>query len=233
MLHGGGWGKKGAVNCFQHWAPRLRLKTFPSIAEGYFVHPFTESWLVLNAPFSKWCPSGRLRDHPALAVSLTCHSPASCANPGYSSLPSGAWRPKEWVPSCSPPRSGGEEPTQELLPQCPGPREAECFRETYVPCWRCRDRDLSMSLVLRRCTAPPARPRPEAGRQPPRWPCSGKEAASRHRLGKQLKHKTRHWKKSKKKKELPSSVHQWFLWDLGQGKGTSLGLCLPHLSSMG
>lgn len=90
-----------------------------------------------------------------------------------------------------------------------------------------------MSLVLRRCTAPTARPHPEAGRQPPRWPCSDKEAASRHRLGKQLKHKTRHWKKSKKKKELPSSVHQWFLWDLGQGKGTSLGLCLPHLSSTG
>lgn len=133
MLQGGGWGKKGAVNCFQHWAPRLRLKTFPSIAEGYFVHPFTESWLVLNAPFSKWCPSGRLRDHPALAVSLTCRSPASCANPGYSSLPSGAWRPKEWVPSCSPPCSGGEEPTQELLPQWPGSRGAECFRETYEP----------------------------------------------------------------------------------------------------
>lgn len=97
------------------------------------------SWQGLNALFSKWCLSGRLRDHPAFAVSLTCCSPASCARPGYSSLPSGAQRPKEWVPSCSSPPSGGEEPTQELLPpQCPGPRGTQCLRETHVPCWRCQ-----------------------------------------------------------------------------------------------
>lgn len=54
-------------------------------------------------------PSGRLRDNPALAVILTCWSPVSCAHPGYSSLPSGAWRPKKCVPSCSSPHSGREE----------------------------------------------------------------------------------------------------------------------------
>lgn len=47
---------------------------------------------------------------------------------------------------------------------------------------------------------PSAQPGSEAGRQPPQWPCSDKEAASRHRLGKQLKHKTRQWKNQKGKR---------------------------------
>lgn len=140
------------------------------------------------------------------------------------------------MPSCSSSHFGGEEPTQELQPRCPGPRGAKCLREAYVPCWRCRKRvctplnsipcaishrsswpeaeaealSVPISFLHPRVTpgCPGAvgvhpsqcSPCSEAGRQPPRQPCSDKEAASRHRLGKQLKHKSRHWKNQKGKR---------------------------------
>lgn len=119
MLQGGGWGKRGC-ELFPAPSTQFEVKNFPFYSRGlFFFDLFTVSWQVLNALFSKWCPSGRLRDRPAFAG--LCCSPASCAHPGYSTLPNGAWRPKEWVPKCSSPPSGGEDPTLELLPRCPGP----------------------------------------------------------------------------------------------------------------